>query len=388
MGAALIVAACGGAARGGSVGAGLAERISLTADACAPGWRAPSAGSYRFEIADSASQVASVALEQALSGIVVARLGQASPGTVQALGARLRAGGAYRFSCTLSGSAPRFSAAIQIPWSRASAAAAPPEPQPPATVELLRPLSAYRSYVENLLGRLRVQLESLRAQLADGSPAGAEASWRTAHLTWLELGQDDGAYGAFGGLGGEIDGTAAGIPGGSASPQFTGFHRVELDLWRSHNLTAASHDAAVLTRLVDELTPRTVAADLPGTTLGIDGWVLRCHEILEDALRDSLTGNDDYGSNSDLAALIADVTATREMLRMLAPLIAPRRPPLVPTAIRQLAAIDGAVAAVPRATTTGVATLSLRARQRIDATTDAALETLAPVSELMQVGNS
>jgi hypothetical protein len=29
----------------------------------------------------------------------------------------------------------------------------------------------------------------------------------TAHLTWLKIGQDDGAYGAFGELGRAIDGT-------------------------------------------------------------------------------------------------------------------------------------------------------------------------------------
>ena len=72
----------------------------------------------------------------------------------------------------------------------------------------------------------------------------------TAHLAWLDIGQDDGAYGCFGALGGEIDGTAAGLVGGTASPQFTGFHKIELDLWTDGNLTAAAADTATLQQLV------------------------------------------------------------------------------------------------------------------------------------------
>ena len=50
---------------------------------------------------------------------------------------------------------------------------------------------------------------------------------------------------------------------------------------------------------------------LPATKLGLTNWTLRPHEVLEDALRDSLTGDDDYGSHTDLDSIAADVSVTR-----------------------------------------------------------------------------
>jgi high-affinity iron transporter len=379
------IAGCGGSVRV-TAGRVTVERIALQASACAPGWRAPGGGRYRFEIVDGASRTASVTLQQALSGILLGRIPAAAPGSRHPLTARLAPGGAYRWSCTVAGTPARYSAAVQVP-SQATTAPAARTPAPPATVDLIRPLGLYTVYVERRLGTLRGQLRTLRAQIAAGSLAGARTAWLTAHLTWLELGQDDGAYGAFGNLGGRIDGTTAGIAGRSTNHRFTGFHRVEVDLFRKRDLPAAGRDAGTLARLLGALSTRVLTADLPATTVGIDGWVLRCHEILEDALRDSLSGDDDYGSNSDLASLRADVSATREMLRVLAPLIEPRRPALVPTVTRQLASIDAAVSA-DGGHATAIQALPLRIRQRLDAATGAALETLAPVSELMQVGNT
>jgi iron uptake system EfeUOB component EfeO/EfeM len=390
--AGVAVSGCGGSSAGSSATVAedkaKVEWIAVESSACAPGWLAPSGGRYVFTILDNASGTASVSLEQALSGVVVAGLPATSAHSHQSLVAELQPGGAYRWSCTVAG-ATRYSAAVQIP--SAGGGTTVQTPPPPATVDLIRPLGQYTVYVERLLPVLRAQLTTLRAQIAAGSLAGAKRAWLSAHLTWLELGQDDQAYGAFGNLGGEIDSTAAGKIGGSASSHFTGFHKVELDLWQRGDVTAAARDTATLIGLVDQLTPATVGADLPATTLGIDSWVLRCHEILEDALRDSLSAEDDYGSHTDLAALTADVSATREMLAVLAPLLAPRVPELVPTARRELSAIDQAIAAIHPGMAlpwSAIAALAPRARERLDAAVDAALETLAPVSELMQVGNT
>jgi hypothetical protein len=75
------------------------------------------------------------------------------------------------------------------------------------------------------------------------------------------------------------------------------------------------------------------------------------------------------------------------MLDALAGLISPRAPQVVATGRRALAAVDAAIAAVHGrgARWPALTTLSLRARQRIDGAVCAAVETLAPVSELMQV---
>jgi high-affinity iron transporter len=276
--------------------------------------------------------------------------------------------------------APQSSTVVSAPTGAAPRIAAI------VPVELYQPLAQYTAYVERLLARLRPQLRALRSAALANNPRAAKRDWITAHVTWLEIGQDDDAYGAFGQLGQEIDGPASGLADTSSNPHFTGFHEVELDLWRKHDLPAAATSAKRLVSLVGKLNHSTVAADLPTTALALDGWVLRCHEILEDALRDSLSQDDDYGSNSDLTSLAADVTATREMLIVLAPLLESRVPRIVTQGSRDLNAVDAAIqAAGGPLTRSNVADLPLRQRQALDQATGAALEDLAPVSELMQV---
>jgi iron uptake system EfeUOB component EfeO/EfeM len=253
--------------------------------------------------------------------------------------------------------------------------------------ELGGPLRDYRQYVARLLGALQAQVTSLAADLHAGNAAAAESEWLAAHLTWLQIGQDDGAYGAFGDLGRRIDGTSAGLLDGTADPSFTGFHKVEFDIWTRGDLGAAANDADRLVSLVTVLARRGLAAELPGTKLGLSNWVLRPHEILEDALRDSLSGNDDYGSGTDLASVTADVAATRELLALLAPALLIRAPHLGATARRELSAVIGAINATrANGSWPAVTALTLSQRERVNSAIGAALETLARVPDRLQVG--
>jgi high-affinity iron transporter len=257
---------------------------------------------------------------------------------------------------------------------------------PVTTIQLVPPLAKYAVYVDKLLVLLRAQVGALHTAARHGALAAAEDDWSTAHFTWLELGQDDAAYGAFGQLGQQIDGLAAGLPGTVHNPGFTGFHRIELDLWRHHDLGIAAADSARLAQLVAELSPALVQRDLPLTATSLDSWVLRCHEILEDGLRDSLSGADDYGSNTDLSSLAADVNATHEMLDVLAPLISARRAAIIPEAVVDLRTLARAIVKAGGPTAhRSLRALPLRERQALDAATGAATETLAPVSEILQI---
>jgi iron uptake system EfeUOB component EfeO/EfeM len=247
-----------------------------------------------------------------------------------------------------------------------------------------RELARYRTYVAGKLQTLRSQVAALSAATHSDNLSAARSAWLTAHLSWLEIGQDDGAYGAFGQLGGQIDGLAAGHKLGTADPGFTGFHRIEFDLWRGHDLTAAAADAATLQHLLAELTSSPLSSYLPATTNGIGNWLLRPHEVLEDALRDSLTADDDYGSGTDLASITADVAATRVLLGEQAPQLNLVAPHLIADATGELNALSRAISATRSAGPGWVSIQDLppRSRQQIDADVDAALETLAPLPDL------
>jgi iron uptake system EfeUOB component EfeO/EfeM len=245
-------------------------------------------------------------------------------------------------------------------------------------------LAAYRAYVAGKLPTLRSQVAALATAIGSGNLAQAESAWLTAHLTWLDIGQDDGAYGCFGALGGDIDGLAAGHPLGTADPGFTGFHRIEFDLWSKDDLSAAASDTNTLQTLLAKLMRTPLSTYLPATATGIGNWLLRPHEVLEDAIRDSLTANDDYGSDTDLASLTADVAAVRELLSELSPVLDPVAPGLRRHADGELNALMSAIDATHADdASVSIADLPARQRQQIDADADTAAETLAPIPDLI-----
>jgi high-affinity iron transporter len=116
---------------------------------------------------------------------------------------------------------------------------------------------------------------------------------------------------------------------------------------------------------------------------------LRTHEILEDALRDELSGDDDYGSGTDMASVEADVDGTRELLSLLAPLLRPRAPDLISTVTAQLDRLDTALAAAQvGGQWVAVDQVPLAQREQVDGAVGAALETLALTPELLHVVGS
>jgi hypothetical protein len=245
-------------------------------------------------------------------------------------------------------------------------------------------LAEYRTYVAGRLTTLQSQVSALQSALAGGSLAAAESAWLTAHETWLTIGQDDGAYGCFGALGGEIDGLAGGLPLGTGDPGFTGFHRIEFDLWTNHDLSTAASDTQTLQGLLGQLLSQPLASYLPASANGIANWVLRPHEVFEDADRDTLSADDDYGSGTELASLSADVAAVRTMLGELAPTLGSLAPSLIGDADAQLDALETEIQATQvNGAWVSIEDLPVRQRQQIDADVGALLETLAPIPDLL-----
>jgi high-affinity iron transporter len=268
----------------------------------------------------------------------------------------------------------------------AARTSAPTYEVPVVVGQLLLPIRTFRGDVEQRLTTLGGQLDTLLSAEQAGDLSTAQADWLPAHLSWQEIGEDDKFYTAFGELGREIDGMAAGLVGGIAGPQFSGFHKIEYDLWIQRDPAAAASDTIHLQSLLARISKVGLSRWLPGTAHALSGWVLRCHEILEDAGRDTLTGDDDYGSGTDVASITADVTATREILTLLAPVIDARAPGVVKAARRRLARVVAAAdSTIVDGHWVGILQLPIRQRERLDSAVGSALEALAPVSEIIRV---
>lgn len=243
----------------------------------------------------------------------------------------------------------------------------------------LKPATAeYRAYVAPQLATLGRTVTALRGDIAHHHLDTARKDWLSAQLTWDKVGA---AYGSFGDLGDAIDGLPQGLPGGVHDKDFTGLHRLEYGLWHG----ASTGD---LLPVADQLRTdvATLRRKLPQVTVDPTDLPLRSHEILEDALRDRLTGAADQGSGAMYAETEADVAGTRVVLDELAPLIRARSPKLLPTAAKQL---DSLVTALRATRKHGdwepFEDVPPAQRQQVDARIGSVLETLASVPDLLEV---
>jgi high-affinity iron transporter len=357
-------------------------RIIVTASSCARAWTTPQVGKDSFLIVNRTTRNGAVYLFNPYTGVTVAERTALAPSSRATLDVKVEPGN-YTWSCHLEGEATRQSTDVTVRPTPVITAAGPTTEIPVAPAQLAVPVSAYRVYVSQQLSLLVTEVAALRSSIAGGQLGPAEAAWLTAHLTWQRIGA---AYDAFGTLGTLINGLAVGqdvgqTPGTPGNTPFEGFHKIERDLWGEQSLSTAGTDAAQLASNVATLVVKfahdTIApAELP----------LRTHEILEDSLRDELSGDDDYGSGTDMASVEADVSGTEVLLHLLAPLIDARAPELVSRVTVQLNRLDAALAATQQGGRwVAVDQVPLAQREQVDGAIGAALEILAVVPDIMPV---
>jgi iron uptake system EfeUOB component EfeO/EfeM len=237
------------------------------------------------------------------------------------------------------------------------------------------PVAAYRAFADRQLGLMERQIARLQSALAAGDRGGAQIAWRDAFARYLELGA---VYlqGPVAHLNLAIDGNAGGLAGGTASRRFSGLHRLELGLWTGAPLASLVPWAQELAVDVHEL--RRV---LPHVSISPVDYATRAHEILEDAVRDFLSGVDVPWSHEGVLGTDAGITATKEVVATLRPLLNGREG-VLPVVNAQLATLQAAVASIQAAHGGRVPTdseLTQKQSELLEGAIGGALEALAQV---------
>jgi high-affinity iron transporter len=372
-------------AAGATTSATANEPITVTATACAPGWGPQRAGRHTFVIDNRTDHSAAIYLFNPFTGVTIAERTMLQPESTATLAVTLKPGN-YTWGCHLHGVTTHQSINVTVRPVPVMTAAGPATPIPVAPMQLAGPVQRYRTYVRTQLALLVTQTAALRSAIAGGQVDQAEGAWLTAHLTWQRLGA---AYDAFGTLGTKINGLSPGqdvgqSPGTPSSTSFEGFHKIELDLWGRSDLAAAGMDADQLATNLSTLVARFARDSIPP-----DELPLRTHEILEDSQRDELSGDDDYGSGTDMASVEEDVSGTEVLLQLLAPLLKERAPELVQRATVQLHRLDVALAATQQGGRwVAVGDVPPSQREQVEGAMGAALEILAIIPDIMPVAGS
>jgi high-affinity iron transporter len=358
---------------------GAVTEVTVTRTECAPEFTSAQPGSQTFTVANNSGLAGEINLDNS-AGAVVGEIETIGPGTAAQLTADL-VSGSYTFVCLLGSASATASQPVQVTATAATTGPAPVAVKPVTLAELTGPNSRYQSYAAAQLTALSEEVAKIQADLRTNDIAQAKIDWLAAQLDWERVGA---SYDSFGDLGLAVDGLPDGLPNGVNDKNFTGLHRLEYGLWHGQPAAGLLPVANTLANNVATVKKNLTSDDLAGDPTQLP---IRAHEIIEDALRDHLSGIDDQGGNAAYAQTYADTQVDRVVLGYLANLVSEREPGLVATAETELNTLDQALEATETAngqwrSLTGV---TLGQRQHVDAAIGALLETLATVPDLLEV---
>jgi high-affinity iron transporter len=362
--------------------------VTITRTACAPDWTSATAGTQTFTVDNQSGMPGEINLDDS-SGDIVAEIETIGPGTSAPLTATLSSG-TYVWKCFMGSQPTTASQPVQVtatgnttPPSRTAnspVSSGPAAVKPVTVAELAGPNKKYRAYAAGQLADLAQAVTRIDADLRRSDIAATKTDWLTAQLDWERVGA---SYDSFGALGLAVDGLPNGIPGGVNSKNFSGLHRLEYGLWHGQSAATLLPVAETLASNVAIVRRNLTSGNLAGDPTNLP---IRAHEILEDALRDHLSGIDNQGGNEAFAMTYADTQVASVVLGDLTPLLNARQPGLPAIAGNELSILQQALL---RTRVSGqwesLDTASLTARENVDAAIDAALETLSAVPDLLEV---
>jgi iron uptake system component EfeO len=360
--------------RGTTASAAAADAITVSRSGCGAGWTNPHGGEQTMVLTnrDSVNGEAEIVAVGGLdNGKVYGELDGLGVGTTANMQIALGPG-TYAVRCVMEDNDPIDGPSVRVGGHGTSNAGAVPV----TSTDLIEPIKEYQAWLVGRVATLVTRTDALTAAVRSGDVPAAKQAWLPAHLTYETLGA---AYDAFGDYDGEINGTTAGLPDGVDDPSFTGFHRVEYDLWHGRSAAATAKDADQLDGFVHGL-----QHDLPTFQPEALDMGLRTHEIMENTLQFELTGQTDEGSGTNLATASANVAGDREVLGVLRPLLATRYPGLsdvdrlLTEFQRELQAQDHA------GTWTPVGDLPRYAREKLNGTLSELVEKLAPIAAITE----
>jgi high-affinity iron transporter len=358
--------------------AGAATTVTVTKADCAPEWTAGTSGTHTFTVTNNSGMAGEINLDDA-AGAVVGEIETIGPGTSAQLTATLGSG-AYTFRCFMGSQPVTASQPVQVTGAAAAAGPAPVAVKPVTLAELTGPNRQYQRYAAAQLADLARAVATIQADLDRGAMAKAKQDWLTAQLDWERVGA---SYDSFGDLGIAVDGLPSAFASGVNDKDFTGLHRLEYGLWHGQSAAELEQVTSTLARNVATAEKNLTSDDLAGDPTNLP---IRAHEILEDALRDHLSGMDDEGGGAAFAQTYADVQVTRAVLGYLAPLIGARQPGLVATITTQLDTLQQQLLATrTNGAWPSLGAASLSAREHVDAAIGAVLESLSSVPDLLEV---
>ena len=364
----VVLAACTGDEPNGTAGddgQGAEAPIAVTAsdDACEVAADRAEAGTIAFTVTNTGTKVNEFYL-YAEGDRIMGEVENIGPGLTREFLVEVTEGGAYETACKPGMVGDGIRHAFTVTGSAGAAK--------DADARLLEATVSYQRYVNSqadaLLERTREFVDLVKAEDVEG----AKALFPIARTYWERI---EPVAESFGDLDPKIDGREEVIEEGT---EFTGFHRIERDLWQDGLQPDTAAIADLLMSDVTELVELAKDVELNPLQLANGSKAL-----LDEVAVGKITGEKDRYSHTDLWDFRANVDGSQAAIASLRPVLEDRDPDLVAILDAQFAALDELLEA--QRDGDGFRLYTELSEGEVRALSDALLAVSAPVSEVAGV---
>ncbi|MFD0822646.1 iron uptake system protein EfeO, partial [Micromonospora zhanjiangensis] len=311
------LAGCGGSGDKTAGGTGPIA-VKATDTSCDVGRTDLPAGAHTFTVTNSGAKVTEFYI-YASGDRVMGEVENVAPGLSRELKVELPAG-TYETACKPGMSGKGIRAALRVSGSAVPLA---------ADAALAAATENYQRYVRSQTDALVQKTGEFVAAVKAGDVAKAKALYPVARTYWERI---EPVAEIFGDLDPKIDGREDVVTEGM---EFTGFHRIEKDLWTTGDI---SKDGPIADRLmadVNEVVAKANAEKL--SPLKLAGGA---KELLDEVASGKITGEEERYSHTDLWDFSANVEGAKAAIAALRPALEQRSPELVGTLDKEFAAVE------------------------------------------------
>ena len=322
----LALAAC--SSSGGSTGSATSAAgggpiaVKATDSECGVSVNTASAGTITFQVQNTGSKITEFYVYGA-GDRIVGEVENITPGLSRELKVEITEPGTFTTACKPGMVGDGIRAAFTVTGNAQPGSA----DQKVATA-----ITDYQAYVAEQSTELLAGTEAFVAAVKAGDVAKAKALYTPARVPWERI---EPVAESFGDLDPKIDGREDVTEEGMA---FTGYHRLEKDLWvdglKADSAQIADQLLADVKTIVDK------AKGVEFTALSIANGA---KELLDEVATTKITGEEERYSHTDLADMKANLQGSQAALEALRPVIAERQPDLATALDQAFTTINQAV---------------------------------------------
>jgi iron uptake system component EfeO len=316
------LAACSDDAGSGDAAAG---PVTVTANdsACDVGRTDVDAGTVTFAVNNKGTKVTEFYV-YAAGDRVMGEVENIAPGLTRELRVELPAG-TYETACKPGMIGKGIRGALKVSGSAA-----------PLTDDaaLAAATQSYQRYVKSQTAALLEKAQEFVDAVKAGDAAKAKALFPVSRTYWERI---EPVAEIFGDLDPKIDGREEVVEEGM---EFTGFHRIEKDLWLTGDISGSGPMADRLMTDIKEIVARANAEKLSPLQLANGA-----KELLDEVATGKITGEEDRYSHTDLWDFNANLEGSKAAISSLRPVLEERAPDLVKQLDEEFANVETALGA-------------------------------------------